>query len=63
MIFNYDSFTEYVYMIRADNNWYLQKIYRFNSKENNNYLKLEDDSNVLDILNFTKDVLRITARY
>lgn len=63
MVFNYDSFTEYVYMIRLDNNWYLQKIYRFNSKENNSYLKLEDDPNVIDTLNFTKDVLRITALY
>ena len=63
VVFNYDSFTEYVYMIRPDNNWYLQKIYRFNSKENNSYLKLEDDPNVIDTLNFTKDVLRITARY
>ena len=50
-------------MIRPDNNWYLQKTFRFNSKENNNYLKLEDDSNVLDTLNFTQDVFRITARY
>ena len=63
MVFNYFSFTEYVYMIRLDNNWYLQKTYRFNSKENNSYLKLEDDPNVIDTLNFTKDVLRITARY
>lgn len=63
MVFNYDSFTEYVYMIRLDYNWYLQKIYRFNSKENNSYLKLEDDPNVIDTLNFTKDVLRITALY
>ena len=63
MVFNYDSFTEYVYMIRLDNNWYLQKTYRFNSKENNSYLKLEDDPNVIDTLNFTKDVLRLTALY